>query len=362
MSGEDTGGPVYIHRTEPRGEFTQLPNALLRDQRLSYPARGYLAEMLSNKPSWRPETARRAADRAQRARGEAAESRRQFRRSRAELERYGYLHRVVRSAGRGQVSTEFHYYDEPPAGPCKDAEHCVTCRHRAATVIDPPELTTRNDQGQHGVSAGRFESSVFEGSISDASLKTQEDPKHDEDPKHHSPGAQAPGEGVVVPDQRPPAGAAAGTGYSQGPLQKTTEQIITAKLATSQGIMVNHAPPLIGSDISGEQVRYLQRTLRLNKPHRTRDYTAYAARCLFAARGLLAELLDAREMSPHDFPDEAGPLLRAIRDAARQQPVPWADDIIDALTASASALAHPGMTAAQAAAAGAALRWSEIVS
>ena len=120
-------GEIRIHRSKPDGEFVQLPNATLRDESLTWAARGYLAGMLAHNPGWEPETARQAAARVKRKRPALAEPLHRVRGILAELERRGYRHRVRRRGEGGRFITETHYYDRP-AQPCPDVLTCDCCR------------------------------------------------------------------------------------------------------------------------------------------------------------------------------------------------------------------------------------------
>lgn len=194
-----------IHRSHP-DHFVRLANATARDTRLSWAARGYLAEMLANKDGWDPETTQQAAARAKRDRGGDAESARQVQRILAELEAHGYRHRIRRRPGnRSAYVNEIHYYDVPTF-PCADALTCAACIKRDASMkahgglTEPasdgasdgasdaefPQVTdisagqpesavllTPADQPKQGVSAGRPESAVSEGSeTADSSRRT----------------------------------------------------------------------------------------------------------------------------------------------------------------------------------------------
>jgi hypothetical protein len=102
---------VKIHRSRLDG-FTRVPNETARDDRLSYHARGLLAEMLSRLDGWE-ESADAITARGRKARGDAAEGRRGTRAAMAELVAAGYVHRVRRRGPRGRWMTEVHVYDLP---------------------------------------------------------------------------------------------------------------------------------------------------------------------------------------------------------------------------------------------------------
>jgi hypothetical protein len=104
---------MRIHRSRPGSHFTMTPNETLRDQYLSYEARGVLAEILSYPDGWNT-NADAIWHRAREERGERAEGRDAIRAAFAELEAAGYLERVRSHGGRGRIRTEIHVYDVSP--------------------------------------------------------------------------------------------------------------------------------------------------------------------------------------------------------------------------------------------------------
>lgn len=100
---------MRIHRSRHARGFTVLPNTLLQDRRLSYTARGLLADLLSRSDGW-SEDGRRMADSSPQGRLAVAKALR-------ELAAAGY-YRVdkVRRAD-GTVVSETHVYDAPQVGP-----------------------------------------------------------------------------------------------------------------------------------------------------------------------------------------------------------------------------------------------------
>lgn len=100
---------MQIHRSRHVRGFTVLPNALLQDRRLSYTARGLLADLLSRPDGWR-EDGRRMADTSPQGRIAVAKALR-------ELTAFGY-YRVerVRQAD-GTFVSQAHVYDTPQAAP-----------------------------------------------------------------------------------------------------------------------------------------------------------------------------------------------------------------------------------------------------
>jgi hypothetical protein len=107
---------MLIRRSSPEANFTILPNATLRDDRLSYTARGVLAELLSRPDGWET-NADKLAERARRHRGtKNGEGRRALRGAFAELEAAGYLHRQrerIQEGGRFLFTTVMTVYDIP---------------------------------------------------------------------------------------------------------------------------------------------------------------------------------------------------------------------------------------------------------
>ncbi|MFE6871461.1 hypothetical protein ACFVFS_33540 [Kitasatospora sp. NPDC057692] len=100
---------MQIHRSAHARSFTVLPNGLLQDRRLSYTARGLLADLLSRPDGWR-EDGRHMADTSVQGRGAV-------RRALKELTDAGY-YRVVRvRLPDGTIRSEAHVFDVPQLGP-----------------------------------------------------------------------------------------------------------------------------------------------------------------------------------------------------------------------------------------------------
>jgi hypothetical protein len=100
---------MQIHRSRHARGFTVLPNTLLQDRRLSYTARGLLADLLSRPDGWR-EDGRHMADTSPQGRLTVAKALR-------ELTKFGYyrVERVRRPDGT--FVSETHVYDSPQVGP-----------------------------------------------------------------------------------------------------------------------------------------------------------------------------------------------------------------------------------------------------
>jgi hypothetical protein len=104
---------LKIRRSRPADNFTILPNATLRDDRLTYCARGVLAELLSRPSGWET-NADALSDRARRHRGDVVgEGRRGLRSAFAELEAAGYIIRRREKGERGRFVTVLEVYDIP---------------------------------------------------------------------------------------------------------------------------------------------------------------------------------------------------------------------------------------------------------
>jgi hypothetical protein len=100
---------MQIHRSRHARGFTVLPNAALQDRRLSYTARGLLADLLSRPDGWR-EDGRHMADTSPQGRIAVAKALR-------ELAKFGY-YRIERvRQPDGTFVTETHVYDTPQVGP-----------------------------------------------------------------------------------------------------------------------------------------------------------------------------------------------------------------------------------------------------
>jgi hypothetical protein len=112
------GIPVKVIRSHPEANFTIIPNQALRDDRLSYTARGVLHELLSHRSGWETNADIMSARARQQRGAGVGEGRRAIRAAFAELEAAGYMVRVKEripagQQGAGRVVTTLHVYDTP---------------------------------------------------------------------------------------------------------------------------------------------------------------------------------------------------------------------------------------------------------
>lgn len=104
---------MKIRRSKPESDFTIIPNSTLRDDRLSYCARGVLSELLSRSSGWET-NADALSDRARRHRGDVVgEGRRGLRAAFKELEAAGYMVRRKEQGEKGRFVTVLEVYDTP---------------------------------------------------------------------------------------------------------------------------------------------------------------------------------------------------------------------------------------------------------
>ena len=99
---------MIIRGPRPEGHFTILRNVVLRDETLSFRARGILACVLSRPDDWRTTSETLAKQSGGR------EGRDAIRTALKELERAGYLRRYkVNDKATGQITTVTYIFDEP---------------------------------------------------------------------------------------------------------------------------------------------------------------------------------------------------------------------------------------------------------
>ncbi|MFJ9695126.1 hypothetical protein [Kitasatospora sp. NPDC101183] len=100
---------MRVHRSAHVRDFTVLPNCVLQYRRLSYTARGLLADLLSRPDGWR-EDGRHMADTSPQGRGA-------IRKALKELTEAGYYRVEKVRLPDGTIRTETHVYDTPQLGP-----------------------------------------------------------------------------------------------------------------------------------------------------------------------------------------------------------------------------------------------------
>ena len=136
-----------IRRRRPRVQFSQIPNAILRDYRLSWRARGLLAELLSY-PADYLISVDELVKRARRVSG-ATEGRDAMRAAVKELKAVGYITSTKRQDAQGRWVTEVEVTDDPaydmPNPPLDSA--AVSPAHEA----DAGVFAGRTDDGIPGV-------------------------------------------------------------------------------------------------------------------------------------------------------------------------------------------------------------------
>lgn len=96
---------MHVHRTARTRFFTTLGNEVLRDNRLSFCARGILGHLLSL-PNGQRGDIRTLAEHTPEGRERVASALR-------ELERFGYLKRAVKRTPQGRLYTEVNVFDHP---------------------------------------------------------------------------------------------------------------------------------------------------------------------------------------------------------------------------------------------------------
>ncbi|MFD7447938.1 hypothetical protein [Kitasatospora sp. NPDC059827] len=142
---------MRIHRSAHVRNFTVLPNAVLQYRRLSYTARGLLADLLSRPDGWR-EDGRHMADSSPHGRGAV-------RKALKELTEAGYYRAEKIRMPDGTIITETHVYDTPhltaPPGTTRPAPgEPATGRAGSPVVKDrqqepslPPSPADESDRG-----------------------------------------------------------------------------------------------------------------------------------------------------------------------------------------------------------------------
>jgi hypothetical protein len=132
---------MRIIRSAPseNGRFVAIPNSTVRDERLSYCARGILADLLSRPSDWQA-TADELWSDGRRRRPGAGEGRRTIAAAFAELKQAGYLHAIRRQRDDGVWTTKLFLFDKPIAA--ADAPAAIEAnRHTGNGKSVPPAQT-----------------------------------------------------------------------------------------------------------------------------------------------------------------------------------------------------------------------------
>lgn len=108
---------LIVRRSKLRKGFSQPPNEMVFDERLSMLARMVLVEIIARPPGWQT-NAQQMWEKAYRNRGARAEGKRAYRTAFAELEEYGYMTRETKKIpagepGGGGFVTVLTAYDLP---------------------------------------------------------------------------------------------------------------------------------------------------------------------------------------------------------------------------------------------------------
>lgn len=138
---------MRIRHSRLTKDFLQVPNATVRDDRMSHMARGILVELLSRPDGWKA-TADDMWQASVAKHGKASPGRRQFRAAFAELKKYGYLQSERELLGAGQHATILIVCDVSAAQP--DVPQAGTSARPAETQETPG----RTDVPHGGTSEG----------------------------------------------------------------------------------------------------------------------------------------------------------------------------------------------------------------
>lgn len=153
---------MKIRRSRPTKDFLQVPNATVRDDRLSHMARGILVELLSRPDGWEI-TCDEMWQASVTKHGKASPGRRAFRAAFAELKEHGYLSAGKDALPGGRYGTVLTLTDMPhggtpvrPAETRKDAGRTdVPHAGTSETATDVPPAGTSAPPGQMTIPAGR---------------------------------------------------------------------------------------------------------------------------------------------------------------------------------------------------------------
>lgn len=152
---------MAIHRApRPESNYAQIRNDVLRDERLSYRARGVLATILSHTDAWSTSAESLAR--------QGQEGRDAIRTALSELEAAGYLVRERRQDAGGRWATASIIYDTPRVTPVQDALGLVMAGSAEPMPENPSSVTDdwKTDAGYSGPSKNTNENSSPTGKAS----------------------------------------------------------------------------------------------------------------------------------------------------------------------------------------------------
>ncbi|MGW0064792.1 hypothetical protein ACWDTT_33315 [Streptosporangium sandarakinum] len=106
---------MFNHRTTPTKNYTPLRNSVLQDHRLTYAARGLLADLLSRKNGTKVDIKGLSSA--------CPDTQQAIAKGYAELVKYGYVvRRRVKNPDTGKITTEIHVYDVPQVAEAPEAD------------------------------------------------------------------------------------------------------------------------------------------------------------------------------------------------------------------------------------------------
>jgi hypothetical protein len=147
---------VATHRIHKSGHFAQIPNALLRDDRLSFRARGVIAYMLTHADGWHASIKDIAADGKE---GQGAVST-----AMKELETLGYRKVTRRQGDDGRWTTEVHWFESPeldsPGLENRVSVHTGVVEHQQNTIKNTPSSSSLRSSSS-GDSAGPLNFPIY---------------------------------------------------------------------------------------------------------------------------------------------------------------------------------------------------------
>ncbi len=157
---------MRIHRSQLDGRFTQVPNETLRDERLSYTARGILCELLSHRDGWEMSADRMSEQAREEGRTRRGEGRRAIRAAFAELEAAGYITRERTRGERGRFQTELYLYDRPhrhTASGTSEAQDVTAVEMGCDPPFPSSDRRTANERPASGTSNRRPSTNTEDG-------------------------------------------------------------------------------------------------------------------------------------------------------------------------------------------------------